>query len=71
MEGKNYTMLKKITDLMRRVPKWGYVVAIVYFALQYGLYRLGNFLSVQIGTINYAFECYTNNIGAAKSTAFN
>ena len=57
MEGKNYTMLKKITDLMRRVPKWGYVVAIVYFALQYGLYRLGNFLSVQIGTINYAFEC--------------
>jgi hypothetical protein len=48
--------MKKLTDLLKRVPWWGYVLGIVYFALQYGMYRLGNLLSVVLGTISYAFE---------------
>lgn len=42
---------------LKAVPWWGWVLGFVYFALQYGMYRLGAWLSVVIGTVSYAFEC--------------
>ena len=49
--------MKEWLNKIRRIPRWGILTGIVYFALQYGLYRLGNTLSVILGTIRYAFEC--------------
>ena len=49
--------MKQFLEMIRRIPRWGYVFGIVYFALQYGMYRLGDLLSRVLGTISYAFPC--------------
>ena len=49
--------MKQLLEKIRRVPRWGIITGIVYFALQYGLYRLGNTLSVVLGTIQWSFDC--------------
>ena len=51
------TMIKKLTETVKKVPWWGWVFGIVYFGLQYGMYRLGHYLSIVIGTIDRAWEC--------------
>lgn len=51
--------MKNLQALFKRIPWWGYVFGIGYFALQYGMYRLANYLSVVSGTIAYAWECKT------------
>ena len=50
-------MIKKLTETVKKVPWWGWVFGIVYFGLQYGMYRLGHYLSIVIGTIDRAWEC--------------
>ena len=48
--------MKRFLDKIKSIPWWGWVTGIFYFALQYGLYRLGAWLSRVLGTISYAFE---------------
>ncbi len=48
--------MKKLIEKIRKIPKWGYAVGLFYFGLQYGMYRLGEWLSVVIGTKRNAFE---------------
>lgn len=43
------------TRRIRQVPLWGWLLGLVYFGLQYGLYRLGNLLSRVLGTIDHAW----------------
>ena len=43
-------MIKKI----KSIPRWGWIAGIVYFCLQYGMYRLGDLLSRVLGTISGA-----------------
>ena len=48
-----------MTNLIRKiksVPWWGWASGILLFVVQYGLYRLANWISVIIGTVNNAFE---------------
>lgn len=35
---------------IKAIPWWGWTLGFVYFGLQYGMYRLGDFLSAVIGT---------------------
>ena len=49
--------MKAILRTLRSVPRWGWAFGFGYFALQYGMYRLGAWLSRVIGTIDYAFPC--------------
>lgn len=49
--------MKAFWEKIRRIPAWGYVFGFVYFALQYGMYRLGELLSRVLGTVSYAFPC--------------
>lgn len=44
-----------MVEKIKKIPWWGYVLGVFYFVLQYGLYRLAHFLSVQTGTINRSF----------------
>jgi len=39
----------------RQIPWWGWALGLFYFALQYGMYRFGNFISVVTGAINNAW----------------
>ncbi len=47
--------MKKLIAAVRRIPKSGWIIAAVYFGLQYGMYRLGDWLSRVTGTIDRAF----------------
>lgn len=40
---------------LKKIPKWGWLVGLLYFVLQYSMYRLADFLSRVTGTINWAF----------------
>lgn len=44
-------MLEKI----KRIPWWGWVTGFVYFGLQYGMYRLADWITRLTGTIDHAF----------------
>ena len=46
--------MKKLMETAKKVPKWGWWFGFGYFALQYGMYRLGDFLSMVIGTKDFA-----------------
>lgn len=48
--------MKKIIEMLKKIPKWGWVMGVVYFAAQYGIYRLANWLSVVLGTVSWAIE---------------
>ena len=41
-------------EQIKKIPWWGWVLGFVYFGLQYGMYRLGDFLSRVLGTISGA-----------------
>lgn len=45
----------KITNTLKRIPKYGWICGIVYFILQYSMYRLGDWVSRLTGTINNAW----------------
>lgn len=45
----------KIIKRIKDVPVYGWVLGIVYFILQYAMYRLANLLSRVFGTIDWAF----------------
>ena len=49
--------MKRFRKQIRRVPWWGIAAGIGYFALQYGMYRLGDLLSKVSGRKEHAFEC--------------
>ena len=49
--------MKKLIEKLRAVPRRGWVFGIVYFALQYGMYRLAELLSRLLGTTARAFAC--------------
>lgn len=49
--------MEKIIRKIKAVPKYGIIFGIVYFVLQYALYRLGAYLSAVTGTIEYAWVC--------------
>ncbi len=46
--------MKKLLDNIRRVPSYGWICGFLYFGLQYGMYRLADWLSRIIGTIDHA-----------------
>ncbi|MBQ9815230.1 MAG: phosphatase PAP2 family protein [Lachnospiraceae bacterium] len=41
-------------SFLKKIPWWGWVLGIVYFGLQYGMYRLADLLSRVFGTIDRA-----------------
>lgn len=47
--------MNKLKELLKRIPKWGWAFGIFYFGLQYGMYRLGDWLSRILGTIDHAW----------------
>ncbi len=47
--------MKSFIKRVKDVPVYGWVLGIVYFILQYAMYRLANLLSRVFGTINWAF----------------
>ena len=49
--------MRRLLEKARAVPRWGWGFALLYFALQYGMYRLGALLSRVLGTVAYAFPC--------------
>lgn len=49
--------MSRFLERVKAVPRWGWGFGLLYFALQYGMYRLGHFLSRVLGTIAYAFPC--------------
>ena len=49
--------MRRLRERIKAVPWWGWVFGIVYFVLQYSIYRLGELLSRVLGTVSYAFEC--------------
>ncbi|MBP5225083.1 MAG: phosphatase PAP2 family protein [Lachnospiraceae bacterium] len=49
--------MKRLWDKIKAIPRYGWILAFVYFGLQYGMYRLGDFLSRVLGTIDRAWEC--------------
>ncbi|MCR5073551.1 MAG: phosphatase PAP2 family protein [Clostridiales bacterium] len=44
----------RLFEQIKKIPWWGWVLGFVYFGLQYGMYRLGDFLSRVLGTISGA-----------------
>ncbi len=47
--------MKTFMEKVRSIPRFGWIFGFAYFALQYGMYRLGDLLSRILGTIDYAF----------------
>ena len=48
--------MKNLVKKIRSIPWWGWVAGFVLFGMQYGIYRLGAWLSRVTGTISWAFE---------------
>ena len=49
--------MRRFVARVRAVPRWGWAFGFIYFALQYGMYRLGALLSRVLGTIAWSFPC--------------
>jgi membrane-associated phospholipid phosphatase len=49
--------MNRLWEKIKKIPTYGWILAFVYFGLQYGMYRLGDYLSRVIGTIDRAWEC--------------
>ena len=47
--------MKRFWEKIKSIPRWGWIVGFVYFGLQYGMYRLGDWISRLTGTIERAF----------------
>ena len=48
--------MKSFIEMIRKITPRGWITGIVFFAAQYGIYRLGNWLSVVFGTVAWAIE---------------
>ena len=40
---------------IKAIPRYGWILGVVYFGLQYGMYRLANWISNLTGTVSWAF----------------
>ena len=49
--------MRRFWERVRAVPRWGWGLGLLCLALQYGLYRLGAYLSAALGTASHAFPC--------------
>ena len=49
--------MKQFFEKVKRIPWWGYALGAGFFILQRIFYRLAEWLSQILGTVNYAFEC--------------
>ena len=49
--------MKEFISKVKRIPWWGILAGFGFFALQRGMYRLGDFVSRVTGTIDHAFAC--------------
>ena len=49
--------MERFWERVRAVPWWGWGFGLLCLALQYGLYRLGAYLSAALGTARCAFPC--------------
>lgn len=47
--------MKRFWEKIKSIPRWGWIVGFVHFGLQYGMYRLGDWISRLTGTIERAF----------------
>ena len=44
-----------LKDRIKAIPKYGWILGFVYFGLQYGMYRLANWIANLTGTVSWAF----------------
>lgn len=49
--------MRRFAERVRAIPRWGWAFGLLYLALEYGLYRLGAYFSIRLGTASYAFSC--------------
>ncbi len=47
--------MKKICSTLKKIPWWGWLTGLFYFGLQYGMYRLADWISRLTGTISWAY----------------
>ncbi len=56
----------RLVTLIKRIPLYGWIFGAVYFGLQYGMYRMADWITRLTGTINYAWcpkiPCIDDNI---------
>lgn len=49
--------MRRLAERVRAIPLWGWGFGLLFLALEYGLYRLGAWLSIVLGTASYSFPC--------------
>jgi membrane-associated phospholipid phosphatase len=49
--------MRRFAERVREIPRWGWGFGLLCLALEYGLYRLGAWLSVVLGTAARAIPC--------------
>lgn len=47
--------LNYIVQRIKAIPRYGWILGLVYFGLQYGMYRLANWIANLTGTVSWAF----------------
>ncbi len=47
--------MNKLWEKIKAIPRYGWICGFLYFGLQYGMYRLADWISRLTGTINRAF----------------
>ena len=49
--------MRRFAERVRVIPRWGWGFGLLCLALEYGLYRMGAWLSVVLGTAARAIPC--------------
>ena len=47
--------MRYLMNRIKAIPRYGWILGAVYFGLQYGMYRLANWISNLTGTVSWAF----------------
>lgn len=47
--------MNHLKNRIKEIPAYGWILGVVYFGLQYGMYRLANFIANTTGTVSWAF----------------
>ena len=47
--------MKQFWEKVKAIPRWGWFFGFLYFGLQYGMYRLAEWISRLIGNVSYSF----------------
>ena len=47
--------MQYLKNRIKAIPRYGWILGIVYFVLQYSMYRLANWISNMTGTVSWAF----------------